>query len=202
MRARAWPAVSRPVLHHGLHAVGQLQQAQRVGDMAAALADDLGELLLAVVEALDQLAIARRLFDGVEVGALHVLDDGKLENFFVGEVARDDRNGVQAGLLRRAPAPLAGDDLVAALGRAHDDRLHEALGADRLGELGQLVLAEVLARIEPARAHIRRSAPALLALRRQRGWPPGTGSPISEASPRPRRLFCRGAFMVSSAGAS
>ena len=46
------------LLHHRLHAVGQLQQPQRVGDMAAALADDLGELLLAVVEALDQLAIA------------------------------------------------------------------------------------------------------------------------------------------------
>src|SRR6185295_18153227 len=28
------------------------------------------------------------------------------------------------------------------------------------------------------------------------GRPPGTGSPISEASPRPRRLFCSGAFMV------
>ncbi len=113
-RARV-PGRELAVLHHGLHAVRQLQQAQRVGDVAAALADDLGQLLLAVVEALDQLAIARRLFDGVEVGALHVLDDGELEDLLVVELAHDDRHRVQPGLLRRAPAALAGDDLVAAL---------------------------------------------------------------------------------------
>ena len=30
----------------GLHALGELQQPQRVGDMAAALADDLGDVVL------------------------------------------------------------------------------------------------------------------------------------------------------------
>src|SRR5262249_51497613 len=74
------------VLHHGLHASGQLQQAQSVGDVAARLADDLGQLLLAVVEALDQLAITGGFFDGVEVGALDVLDDSDFENFFVVEI--------------------------------------------------------------------------------------------------------------------
>ncbi len=160
--------------------------------MAAALADDLGQLLLAVVEALDQLAVARRLLDGVEVGALHVLDDGKLENLFVGEVARDDRHRVQTGLLRGAPTTLAGDDLIPAFGRTHDDRLHQALGADRLGELGQLLVAEILARIELARPHVRRRHHALLALGRQRRPNLAPALSISEASPRPRRLSAGG----------
>ena len=46
--------------------------------------------------------------------ALHVLDDGDLERFLVGQLAHDHRHLVHAGPLRRAPAPLAGDDLEAA----------------------------------------------------------------------------------------
>jgi hypothetical protein len=47
---------------------------------------------------------------------------------------------VQAGLLRRAPAALAGDDLELVLADlAHDDRLDHALRLDRLGQLGEAV---------------------------------------------------------------
>ncbi len=81
--------------------------------MAAALADHLGEPVLRIGIALDQLAVAAGLLDGVEIGALHVLDDRELEHLLVGQVAHDDRHRVQAGPLRRAPAPLTGDDLVA-----------------------------------------------------------------------------------------
>src|SRR5690606_27486517 len=102
---------------------------------AAALADDLRELLLAVVEALDQVTVAGGLLDRVEIGPLHVLDDRELEDLLVGEVARDDGNGVEPGLLRGPPAPLAGDDLVAARHGTHDDRLHETLVADGVGKL-------------------------------------------------------------------
>src|SRR5690606_6029884 len=59
----------------------------------------------------------------------------------------------EAGHLRRAPAPLAGDGLVADLAgtavaqRPDDDRLHDALRADRLGELGERLLPHVDARL-------------------------------------------------------
>ena len=55
---RAWPAVSSPLRHHVAHVFGQAQQAQRIGDMRAALADHLRQVLLRIVELLDQLAIA------------------------------------------------------------------------------------------------------------------------------------------------
>ena len=185
------------LLHQSLHGDRQLQQPQRVGDMAAALADDLGELLLAVVEALDQLAIAGRLLDGVEIRALHVLDDRKLENFLVGEFAHDDRHRVQAGLLRRAPAALAGDDLVAAalrLGRTmigctrplvRIDSASSASSSSRKSLRGLSGLERNLG----DRHH------ALLALGRQRGGQAGAGSPISEARPRPSRLFGAAEFI-------
>ena len=44
-----------------LHLVRQLQQPQRVGDVAAALADDLGDVVLAYVELVDQRADSRAL---------------------------------------------------------------------------------------------------------------------------------------------
>ena len=61
--------------------------------------------------------IALRLFHRVEVFALHVLDDRDLERVAVADIDRHDRHLVQAGELRGAPAPFAGDDLEAILRR-------------------------------------------------------------------------------------
>ncbi len=126
----------------------------------------LGDLLLCVTEARDQLAVAGGLLDRVQVLALHVLDDGELGDILVGELAHDDGHGVQRRFLRRAPAPLAGDDLIAAALAiwTGDNRLHETLGADRLRELGELGGIEILARIEAARMQLRDGQQALLAV--------------------------------------
>ena len=60
---------------------------------------------------------------------------------------------LEARHLRRAPAPLAGDQLVAvAVHRAHQERLHQALRADRGGELGERLLVHLRARLVLARA--------------------------------------------------
>ena len=92
--------------------LGQAEQPQRVGDMAAALADDARDVGLRIVVVGAELRVAVRLLDRVEIGALDVLDDGEFERLAIADVDDDDRDLVQAGALRRAPAPLAGDDLV------------------------------------------------------------------------------------------
>ena len=55
----------------------------------------------------------------------------------------------QACPLGGAPAALAGDDFVASgiTGRPHHDRLHDAVLADRLSEVGQFGLGKVAARV-------------------------------------------------------
>ncbi len=59
------------------------------------------------------------------------------------EIADDDWDFVKLGLLRRAPAAFASNDLVAGAVRAHDDRLdHAAHTPDRRGELLQRFFAE------------------------------------------------------------
>ena len=68
--------------------------------------DDVG------LEVGHQPAITLRLVDRREIGALQVLDQGELQRVEIVEAAHDDRHLVQLRLLRRAPAALAGDDLV------------------------------------------------------------------------------------------
>src|SRR5680860_1388014 len=89
--------------HQVLHALRQLQQAKGVGQMAAALADDLGQVLLGIAVAVHESAIALPLLDRVQVLALNVLDDGDLNRFLVGQRADDDRDLVQVGALGGTP---------------------------------------------------------------------------------------------------
>ena len=177
----------------------QLQQTQRVGEVAAALADDLGQLLLGVAEALDQVAVAGRLLDGVEIGALHVLDDGELERLLIAQIAHDHRHLMQAGPLRRAPAPFAGDDLVAAALaiRARDDRLHAGpCWRIEFGKLGQLAIVG-----SPCAGWTRRRAAGRSTAGAARPAPAAAAqrcgvSPISDARPRPSRPFWMGIAMA------
>ena len=82
---------------HRLHGVGQGQKPQRVGDMAAALADGPRHVLLVVAEFLDQALIGLGLLQGLQVLALDILDQRQLELPALIEVlANDDRNGFQS----------------------------------------------------------------------------------------------------------
>ena len=103
---------------------GSDEEPQRVGHMAAALADGFGELLLRIGELPEELRIGARLFKRIEVRALDVFDERDFERFAVAEFADEHRDVMHAGALRGAPAPFARDDLVvAALALAHDERL-------------------------------------------------------------------------------
>src|SRR5690606_3990118 len=74
--------------------------------------------------------------------------DREFEGDAVVDLPNDDGKLGQAGTLCRAPASLAGDDLKTTTGCAtHDDRLHDAVLADRLGKIRQLRLAEITARV-------------------------------------------------------
>ncbi len=112
---------------------GELQQADCVGDGRAAAADAAADLLLGEREALDQHLVGGGLFQRVEVGALHVLDQGPLEQLLGRSLAHDDGHFVQLGDLGGAPAPFACNQpvlagLIAAVG--DDQRLQDAVLAN------------------------------------------------------------------------
>jgi hypothetical protein len=100
------------------------------------------------LELLDQPVQGIGLFQRVEVLALDVLDQRHGDGGAV-RPRRGPRRGSpgQAGQLRRAPAALAGDDLVACLCRAdrpHHDGLHHTLGLDGVGQILQRLLMHVM----------------------------------------------------------
>ncbi len=147
---------------------------------------------------LAELGVARGLLERVEVGPLHVFDDGDLERLAVAGLDDDDRDLVQPRPLRGPPAALAGDDLVSvrdAGNGADDDRLDDAALLDRGGELVELRVVEALARVARIGAQEldRRLARAARDLGMRRVRPPS-----SAASPRPRR----GRFSVRAAESS
>ena len=113
--------------------------------MAAALADDFAEIVLGIAMLGDQLLIAERLLQRIEIGALDVLDDREFQRRLVVHVTDDDRNFDKARQLRGAPAPFAGDDLVnVRLGDRAERRPAGRCRAARIevGEILQFVLGE------------------------------------------------------------
>ena len=62
--------------HPALHQRGQLQQAQRVGDLRTRSAYPGGQLIMGAAEVVQQLLICRRLFKSVELAAVQVLQEG------------------------------------------------------------------------------------------------------------------------------
>ena len=99
------------------------------------LPDALGDLAERQPELVDQQGVRARLLDRRQILARDVLDEAEQQRVAIVGLAHDGGNGRDAGFARSAPAALAGDQLVAALEpRPHDDRLDQALRADRLGE--------------------------------------------------------------------
>ena len=128
----------------------QFQQAQRVGHHGAALADFGGDFLLRELKLLGQLRVAVRFFDGVEIFALEIFDERQFEHRAVVGLADDDGHFRQLQQLRGAPAAFAGNQFKITVAFAHDERLHDALFADGIGQFAQRFGGKILARLERA----------------------------------------------------
>ena len=107
-----------------------------------------------MIEALNQLAIAFGFFDGAQVSALDVFDQRQFVSFAIAHLTDNGRHHMELGHLRGPPAAFTGDQLVSVAGallRAHQDRLHQPLGADGVGKLGQSGLVEPAPRLPGTR---------------------------------------------------
>ena len=122
---------------------GQLEQADRVTDLRARPADAARELFLGDAEICEQLLVRRRLFEGVELRSMQVLEQRVAEQkVLIRRVADDRRDRGEPGLaswarVRRSPMissyvpshDVAGDDN----GLEHAEFAH---AVDELREIG------------------------------------------------------------------
>ena len=125
------------------------------GQMANAQLTEFG---MGVAELVHQPFIALRLFQRRQILALQVFDQGDLKRLTVGQGLNDNREVVERRTLGGAPAALAGDDFIG-VGLSGDgadqDRLQQAVMADRPRQLLQRRLVEMSPRLELAGAQDR-----------------------------------------------
>ena len=120
-----------------------------IRDVAARLVDQFGDFRLAHALFVGEMLVGARFFDRVEVFALDIFDQRNRHHLALIEIADNRRNFMQFGALRRAPAPFAGDQLVAALAlkRTDDDGLDDPALRDRAGKIVERFVVENLARL-------------------------------------------------------
>src|ERR1019366_3824885 len=165
--------------------------------MAAALDDDFGQIGLAIVEFVEELLVARRFLDWVEVGSLDVFDDREFKRLTVVGLDADDWHLMQSGALRRPPAALSGDDLEHARltrHRAGEKGLDNAFLLDRGGQLGEFLFAKMPARIAGigTQKFDRDFSWAARGLQRTLRLSLGPAEEGGETAPEPRPRFFRG----------
>ena len=142
------PAGELAALDQRAHLGAKPQQAQRVRDRRARLADARRDVLLRHVIAVHQLFVALGLLQRVEVLALQILDERQLRRLAVVRLDDDGGNLGQAREPRGAPAALARDDLIIAGAEPpHGQRLQDAVLADRVRQLVERRVVEALARL-------------------------------------------------------
>ena len=124
------PHAEGPGLYVRLVVGRQLQQAQMVGDRGALEPHPAPDLLLAGTGLGQRLQCVGE-FHGVQIVALHVLDQRQLEAVARVEVRNHCGHAVEARRTTGAPAPLTDHQLVALTHPAHHHGLQHAVHADR-----------------------------------------------------------------------
>jgi hypothetical protein len=143
------------LVHHRLHVRWKLEQPEEVGDCRPVQAYGPGDLRLTQLELLAQAAEARRFIDRREIVALQVLDQREGEQRAVVHFLHDRGDLRPAESLGGTPATLAGDQLVAAVARAHDDGLEQSRRLHRVGEIGELCFVDPGPRLKRVGSHAR-----------------------------------------------
>jgi hypothetical protein len=124
------------------HQVAQFQGGE---DAGAADAEALCHLVARQLADPHQPLVPVAQLQWVHVGAGQILGQLRLEHLHVRHVAHDDRHLLQARLLGRPQAPVPEDELQFAVDLPSHQGLKHALGADAVGQLGEV--AEHLARV-------------------------------------------------------
>ena len=128
----------------------QVEQAHRIGDTGAGFADAGGDLVLLEGKLAGEAHVSGGFFHRVEILALEVLDERHFEHVAIRRLTLDDGHGGEPEFFRCAPAAFAGDEFELAVHLADDERLDDAVLADRIDKVIERRLDEGMARLQRA----------------------------------------------------
>jgi len=129
----------------------EIEEAHRVGDGCARLADAGGNFLLFQGEFLGKADVASSFFNWVEVFALEVLDESHLEDITVGGSALDDRDCGEAEFFGCPPTAFTGNEFVFPINKTGDERLDDTVLADGIDKVIEWCVDEMRPRLERGR---------------------------------------------------
>ena len=133
--------------HIGLELIVEGEETHAVCNAGARLTKTIGDGFLREAEVTHERSEAEGFIDSIEISALQVLDEREHGAGSVAGLEDARGDGLLADQLEGAEATFAGDELVAVLHLADDDRLHEAFRADGVGEFLHLGVVEITARL-------------------------------------------------------
>ena len=133
----------------------EVEKAQGIGDCRSCLADSRSDLFLSQGEVVGELAVGVGFLHRVEVGPLHIFDEGYGELVALSHLADDRWDVVQAGHLGRSDPSLSRDQLVSVEHFCDEDRLEDAMHTNAGRELFECVLLDPLSRLIGVAANAR-----------------------------------------------
>ena len=137
------------------HAVRQLEQSEHVRYLCAGLSDLFRRVLLRETAAFDKIAVSARLFDGVQILALKVLDQRKHCRLFVVSIFDYYRYLGQTRHSGGSPAAFSGYNTVKTVSVFTDDyRLNNSVFTYGFRKLGERLRVEFSARLRRIRFYI------------------------------------------------
>jgi hypothetical protein len=145
-----------------LNAFWKTQKTQSVRDLGSRATDSLGELLLSDSKVREKLLVCGCFFEGIEVCAVQVLEQGITQHVLVGCALDDCGNRCETQMLARSKATFAHDQFV--LGstlngtdeRPNDYRLENTDLADRNDQLRKLFFTKFSPRLARVRNNVER----------------------------------------------
>src|SRR5271157_2993211 len=118
--------------------------------MTPALANDSRNIGMGIAVVGTQLAVTRGFLEGIEIRTLDIFDDRDFERFAITCFHHNNWNVMLSRPLGRAPPTLASDNLIPfgdLRDRANQDGLDDATLLYRRGQIVELCIIELLARI-------------------------------------------------------
>ena len=142
------------VVEHCFDNIGQSEQSQHIGNMAAAFTDDFGKCILRMTKISDQALVSARLIERGKIFALNVFNQGNFKKLGVVQIADNDWHLMKLSPLRGSPTAFAGNYFVAIASlemAADDNRLNNAMFANGIRESFDFVVVKSVAGLKGVR---------------------------------------------------
>ncbi len=135
------------IKEHLLDRLRKIKKTQRVSDSRARLRDCFRESLLGHPTFFKKAFVTASLFNWIQIRALKILNESKLEHLLVIDVFNNDRKFLKTCKFRSLVPTFTSDNLISSTVLPNQQRLQDTIFFNRVTELTKLSLIKVRTRL-------------------------------------------------------